>query len=199
MVEKRSAGSGLDGDYSGGPRGGSRDHPAFTSHQVPALFFFSGLHGDYHKPSDTWDKIDAPAAARLLALVADVAQTLRDTTERPAFVKLAAPAPHGGGDNPGPVSGYGPYFGSIPDFAEGIVGVKFADVREGSPAAKAGLKAGDIMVEFDGKPLQNLYDFTYSLRCKKPGDQVKVKVLRHGQPLEVTAPLSRPQLTEPRP
>jgi hypothetical protein len=178
-------------DYSGGPSEGSSDHTSFTAHQVPALFFFSGLHGDYHKPSDTWDKIDAPAAAKLLALVSGVADSLRDAPDRPAFVKLAAPAPHGGGDNPGPVSGYGPYFGSVPDFAEGIVGVKFADVREGSPAAKAGLKAGDIMVEFDGKPLQNLYDFTYALRGKKPGDQVKVKVLRNGQPLEVTAVLSR--------
>ena len=112
---------------------------------------------------------------------------------RPPRVRASSqpPAPHGGGDSSPPVSGYGPYFGSIPDFAEGIVGVKFADVREGSPAAKAGLKAGDIMVEFDGKALQNLYDFTYALRAKKPGDQVKVKVLRDGKPLEVTATLSR--------
>uniref|UniRef100_Q028V5 Peptidase M28 n=1 Tax=Solibacter usitatus (strain Ellin6076) TaxID=234267 RepID=Q028V5_SOLUE len=190
-IEKLLPQYSLKVDYSGGPSEGSSDHTSFTAHQVPALFFFSGLHGDYHKPSDTWDKIDAPAAAKLLALVSGVADSLRDAPGRPAFVKLAAPVPHGGGDNPGPVSGYGPYFGSIPDFAEGIVGVKFADVREGSPAAKAGLKAGDIMVEFDGKALQNLYDFTYALRGKKPGDQVKVKVLRNGQPLEVTATLSR--------
>jgi hypothetical protein len=191
MLEKVIATSGLNVDYSGGTSEGSSDHTSFTSHQVPALFFFSGLHADYHKPSDTWDKIDAPAAVRLLALVAEVAQTLRDTPERPVFVKLAAPSPHGGGDSPGPVSGYGPYFGSIPDFGEGIVGVKFADVREGSPAAKAGLRAGDIMIEFDGKPIQNLYDFTYALRAKKPGDTVKVKVTRDGKPLDVTAVLSR--------
>ena len=166
-VEKLMPQYTLKVDYSGGPSYGSSDHTSFTTNQVPVLFFFSGLHGDYHKPSDTWDKIDAPDAAKLLALVADVADALRDAPDRPAFVKVAAPAPHGGGDNPGPVSGYGPYFGSIPDFAEGIVGVKFADVREGSPAAKAGLKAGDIMVEFDGKPIQNLYDFTYALRGKK--------------------------------
>jgi hypothetical protein len=190
-VEKLIPQSGLKVDYSGGPSEGSSDHTSFTAHQVPALFFFSGLHADYHKPSDTWDKIDAVAAAKMLAMVSSVADALRDAPERPRFVKLAAPAPHGGGDNPGPVTGYGPYFGSIPDFAEGIVGVKFADVREGSPAAKAGLKAGDIMVEFDGKALQNLYDFTYALRGKKPGDTVKVKVMREGKPLEVTATLSR--------
>ena len=191
MLEKLVPASSLKVDYSGGASEGSSDHTSFTSHQVPALFFFSGLHGDYHKPSDTWDKIDAPAAAKLLAMVAEVAQALRDTPERPAFVKLAAPAPHGGDSNPGPVSGYGPYFGSIPDFGEGVTGVKFGDVREGSPAAKAGLKAGDIMIEFDGKPIQNLYDFTYALRGKKPGDEVKVKVTRDGKPLEVSAVLSR--------
>ena len=63
-------------------------------------------------------------------------------------------------------------------------GVKFADVRDGSPAAKAGLKAGDILVEFDGKRIQNLYDFTYALRAKKPGDTVLVKVIRSGQTIE---------------
>jgi membrane-associated protease RseP (regulator of RpoE activity) len=191
MLEKLIPASGLKVDYSGGPSEGSSDHTSFTAHQVPALFFFSGLHSDYHKPSDTWDKIDAPAAAKLLALVAEVAQSLQDAGERPVFVKLAAPVPHAGGDTSAAPTGYGPYFGSIPDFGEGITGVKFADVREGSPAAKAGLKAGDIMTEFDGKPIQNLYDFTYALRGKKPGDEVKVKVTRDGKPLEVTAVLSR--------
>jgi S1-C subfamily serine protease len=178
-------------DYSGGTTEGSSDHTSFTSHQVPALFFFSGLHADYHKPSDTWDKIDATAAAKLLSLVAEVAQSLRDMPERPAFVKLAAPTPHSGDTSAAPAPGYGPYFGSIPDFAEGTVGVKFSDVRENSPAAKAGLKGGDILTEFDGKPIQNLYDFTYALRARKPGDEVKVKVTRDGKPLEVTVVLSR--------
>ena len=79
----------------------------------------------------------------------------------------------------------------MPDFGEGITGVKFSDVREGSPAAKAGLKAGDVMVEWDGKPIQNLYDFTYALRGKKPGDEVKVKVMRDGKPLEVNVLLTK--------
>jgi hypothetical protein len=192
MLERLIPNSGLRVDYSGGASEGSSDHTSFTSHQVPALFFFSGLHADYHKPSDTWDKIDAPAAARLLALVAEVAESLRDAPERPAFVKLAAPAPHSGGEPAaGPTTGYGAYFGSVPDFAEGTAGVKFSDVRENSPAAKAGLKGGDIMTEFDGKPIQNLYDFTYALRARKPGDEVKVKVTRDGKPLEVTVVLAR--------
>ena len=77
--------------------------------------------------------------------------------------------------------GYGPYFGSVPDFAETKNGVRFADVRDGSPAAKAGLKGGDVLIEFDGKPIQNLYDFTYALRAKRPGDEVVVKVRRGGE------------------
>jgi len=88
-------------------------------------------------------------------------------------------------------SGYGPDFGSIPDFGEGVKGVKFADIREGSPAAKAGLKAGDVLVEFDGKPIQNLYDFTYALRAKKPGDEVMVKVMRGSEPVEVKVLLTK--------
>jgi membrane-associated protease RseP (regulator of RpoE activity) len=164
---------------------GSSDHASFSAKQVPVLFFFSGLHADYHKPSDTWDKIDATDAASVLGLVADIADILREQGGRPQFVRVAPPAHAEGTAGPvGGQSGYGAYFGSVPDFGEGTKGVKFADVREGSPAAKAGLKAGDILVEFDGKPIQNLYDFTYALRSKKPGDQVKVRVLRDGQPLE---------------
>jgi len=153
------------------------------------LFFFSGLHSDYHRPSDTWDKIDAPDAVRLLALVSDITDHLREEAVRPQFVRVKeAAGPHGGSmaaSAGGAATGYGPYFGSIPDFTELPNGVRFADVREGSPAGKAGLKGGDVMVEFDGKAIQNLYDFTYALRAKKPGDEVMVKVLRGKEPVEV--------------
>ena len=88
-------------------------------------------------------------------------------------------------------SGYGPYFGSVPDFGEGIKGVKFSDVTPGSPAAKAGLKADDILVEFAGKPIGNLYDFTYALRAEMPGDTVAVKVMRSGKPLDVSVTLGK--------
>ena len=184
----------LNVDYSDSSGYGSSDHTSFTIGKVPVLFFFSGLHGDYHKPSDTWDKIDAPDAVTVLDLVAEVTEDLREADGRPQFVRVAPPA-HGGGGT-GPVSsssggGYGPSFGSVPDFGEGVKGVKFADVREGTPAAKAGLKAGDILVEFDGKTIGNLYDFTYALRAKKPGDEVKVKVMRDGKPLEVSVLLTK--------
>jgi hypothetical protein len=161
---------------------GASDHTSFTAKHVPVVFFFSGLHADYHRPSDTWDKIDAPGTVRLLDLIADLSWQLANEAQRPQYVRVAEPSPQGGVGGGG---GYGPAFGSIPDFSEVPGGgVKFADVREGSPAAKAGLKAGDILVEFDGKRIQNLYDFTYALRAKKPGDTVLVRVIRSGQPIE---------------
>jgi Peptidase family M28/PDZ domain/PA domain len=166
---------------------GSSDHTSFTAKHVPVLFFFSGLHADYHKPSDTWDKIDAPDAVRLLDLIADVTNRLTDGSPRPQYVRVVEAQQAGetashSGTSSG--SGYGPDFGSIPDFTEIPNGVRFADVRPGSPAAKAGLKAGDVLTQFDGKPIQNLYDFTYALRAKKPGQEVLVKVLRGTETIE---------------
>ncbi len=160
---------------------GSSDHTSFTAKQVPVLFFFSGLHGDYHKPSDTWDKINAPDAVRVLQLVAGMVQKLEIQKDRPAFVTVKEDSnPHAGSisgtaNNGG---GYGPYFGSVPDFAEPPTGVRFADVHPDSPAGLAGLKAGDILIAFDGVEIRNLYDFTYSLRAHKVGDEVTVQVLR---------------------
>ena len=96
LLEKVAPKYPLKVDFSEGPESGSSDHASFITGQVPSLFFFSGLHADYHKPSDTWDKIDAPDAARLLAMVAEVADDLRDEAGRPQFVK-AAPVAHGEG------------------------------------------------------------------------------------------------------
>ena len=159
---------------------GSSDHTSFTTKQVPVLFFFSGLHGDYHKPSDTWDKINSKSAVELLTYIGGTVQRLANDSSRPQYVRVLPPvSAHGSGSAPsGGGSGYGPAFGSVPDFAEPPTGVRFADVRDGTPAHKAGLKAGDILISFDGKKVQNLMDFTVLLRQKKPGDEVEVKVLR---------------------
>jgi hypothetical protein len=169
---------------------GASDHTSFTTKQIPTLFFFSGLHSDYHKASDTADKINAPDAVRLLDEVADIAESLAEAPQRPEFIRVQEPA-HAGSVSSSGSGGYGPYFGSIPDFGGPANGVRFSDVRDGSPAAKAGFKAGDVMVEFDGKPIQNLYDFTYALRAHKPGDTVKVKVLRDGKPVEADVLLTK--------
>lgn len=164
---------------------GASDHTSFTAKQIPTLFFFSGLHSDYHKPGDTWDKINTAGAVAVLEEVAAVTVRLANDTERPEFIRVKDAGPHSGNmsSSGGGGSGYGPYFGSIPDFGESPDGVRFADVRDGSPAAQAGLKAGDVLTEFDGTPIKNLYDFTYALRQHKPGDVVKVRVLRDKVPV----------------
>jgi aminopeptidase YwaD len=163
----------------------SSDHTSFVTKKIPSLFFFSGLHSDYHKPSDTWEKINAPSAARLLDMVASVAIQLANASDFPAFQVVAEDKPAAGGGG----GGYGPYFGSIPDFGQTENGVKFSDVKPNSPAAKAGLKAGDIMIQFGDKPIKNLYDFTDALRRSKVGDVVEVKVLRDGQPVTASVKL----------
>ncbi len=179
-------------DYSDNSGYGSSDHTSFTAKQVPVLFFFSGLHGDYHKPSDTWDKIDAKAGIEVVELVAAVTDRLDSDPGRPQFVRVEEKDnPHAGVASSGSGSGYGPYFGSIPDFAEPPRGVRFADITPGSPAAKAGLKAGDILVKFGSDAIQNLYDFTYALRAHKAGEEVEVEVLRNDKSLT-----AKVQLTE---
>jgi hypothetical protein len=169
---------------------GESDHTSFTTKGVPVLFFFSGLHADYHKPSDTADKIDAPDAAKLLDYVADLVTRLAGDQDRPQFIRVPEPPQPLSSSGSGAGSGYGPNFGSIPDFNEPPKGVRFADVRDGTPAAKAGLRAGDILIEFDGKEIGNLYDFTYALRAHKAGDLVLVKVLRGSQTIEANVLLT---------
>ncbi len=165
------------------------DHTSFVGKKIPVLFFFSGLHSDYHKPSDTWDKIDAPDAAKLLDFIDDIALKIDSANERVAFVTVKEEQPGGQAASGG--SGYGPYFGSIPDFGEEEDGVKFSDIRPGSPAAKAGFKAGDVLVQFGDKPIHNLYDFTDALRRSKVGDVVEVRVLRDGKPVNASVKLEQ--------
>ena len=167
----------------------SSDHTSFVTKRIPVLFFFSGLHSDYHKPSDTWDKISPDPAAQLLNIVARLTVELASDSERPAFITVVENNPHSGVSGGG--GGYGPYFGSIPDFGQTENGVKFSDVKPGSPAAKAGLKAGDVLIQFGDKPIKNLYDFTDALRRSKVGDVVPVTVLREGKELKVDVKLEQ--------
>jgi hypothetical protein len=173
-------------EYSAGGYSSS-DHTSFVTKKIPVLFFFSGLHSDYHKPSDTWDKINSPSAARLLDMIGNVTVQLAEAPDPPTFQVVAEDRPSTGGGG----GGYGPYFGSIPDFGQTENGVKFSDVKPNSPAAKAGLKAGDVLIQFDDKPIKNLYDFTDALRRSKVGDVVEVKVIRDGQPINASVKLEQ--------
>lgn len=180
----------------GGPGAGASDDATFLLRKIPAINFFSGFHSDYHRPTDTWEKIDAAGGAAVADLALALAKQLANRAQRPEFVETvtqdhgASSTSSGGSGSVGPVAGYGPYFGSVPDFAEEGQGVKFADVRAGSPAAKAGFRQGDVMVEFGGAPIKTLYDFTFALRDKKPGDKVDVTVLRNGKRVTATVELT---------
>jgi hypothetical protein len=175
----------------------SSDHTSFVAKQIPVLFFFSGLHADYHKPSDTWDKIDAPDASKLVDMIGKLSLELDTAPAKPAFVNVVEHEnPHAGiasgvASGVGGPGGYGPYFGSIPDFGQSEKGVRFSDVQPNSPAAKAGLKGGDVLLQFGEKQILNLYDFTDALRGSKVGDVVEVTVLRDGKPLKASVKLEQ--------
>ncbi len=186
VIEQAAAKENFKVEYSAGGYSAS-DHTSFVTKHIPVLFFFSGLHSDYHKPSDTWEKINAQSAARLVDVVGDAAQQLASAQDRPTFVTVMEDKPLSGVGG----SGYGPYFGSIPDFGQVENGVKFSDVKPASPADKAGLKAGDILVQFGDKPIKNLYDFTDALRRSKVGDVVEVTVMRDGKPLKASVKLEQ--------
>ena len=185
-LEQADAKSNFKIEYSAGGYSAS-DHTSFVTKHIPVLFFFSGLHSDYHKPSDTWEKINPQAAARLVGVVGNTGLQLAQASDRPTFVAVVEDKPLAGGSG----GGYGPYFGSIPDFGQVENGVKFSDVKPASPAEKAGLKAGDILVQFGDKPIKNLYDFTDALRRSKVGDVVDVTVMRDGQPVKASVKLEQ--------
>jgi hypothetical protein len=172
----------------------SSDQTSFVAKKIPVLFFFSGLHSDYHKPSDTWDKINAPDAAKLVDMIGKLSLDLDAAAGKPSFVTVAQNGnPHEGvASGVGGGGGYGPYFGSVPDFGQAEKqGVRFSDVEPNSPAAKAGLKGGDVLVQFGDKKILNLYDFTDALRGSKVGDIVKVVVLRDGKPFNASVKLEQ--------
>ena len=135
-----------------------------------------------------FSSLKAASAAGLLQLVADTTQHLAESSTRPEYVRVAAPAQVATASASN--SGYGPYFGSVPDMSEVAGGFRLADVRDGGPASKAGLKAGDIIYEFAGSPIKNLYDFSQALRMHKPGDEVLVKWRREGKEMEGKATLT---------
>ena len=165
---------------------GPSDHTPFYTKERPVLMFYTGPHADYHRPSDTPDKINAEGMQTVVRLVFRVATALAQRVEPLTFVKVKGEPPRSGERG----AGYGAYFGSIPDFsASSTPGVKLAGVRPESPAEKAGLRAGDVIVTFAGVTIRNLEDLVFALRSKRAGDQVEVTYRRDGQTLRNQATL----------
>jgi len=170
---------------------GPSDHSSFYGAGVPVLHFFTNTHADYHRATDDWQKIVPGGIDRITDLAAGIVRHLAGTGDMVAMSltpvqQAAPPAPANETER---ARGYGPYLGTIPDMTPRDFGVRFTGVREGSPAEQAGLRAGDVMVEFDGKPIADLYAYAYALREKKPGDVVKIVVERDGKRLTVNAVL----------
>ena len=167
---------------------GASDQQSFYTKNVPVLFFFTGTHPQYHTPQDTVDLINAEGEAKVLSLVADCARRVANAPARPTFQRIQTP------EQNAPSRGLRVYFGSVPDYAAMVEGVQLNGVREGSPAEKAGLRAGDIITKFGDKIIKNVYDYTYALQDHKPGDVVQVVVTRAAQPLTLTVTLTaRPE------
>jgi hypothetical protein len=166
---------------------GRSDNISFYNNKVPALHFFAGMHDDYHRPTDTWEKLNYEGMNRIADLVLGVARAIADVNEEIQFVALPSRQP---GTDPGEGPPLRVYFGSIPDYDSGDAGVKLAGVSPGSPAALAGLREGDLIVQFAGAKIHNIEDLMEQLMAKKPGDEVEVVVLRSGTPLTAKATLA---------
>ena len=165
---------------------GRSDHMSFYNRKIPVLHFFTGTHGDYHRPSDTWDKINIEGTAKVSDLVLISALEIADAKEPPNFASLPSRPP---GDQAEGEMKLGTYLGSIPDYGANTGGVQLAGVTEGSPAARAGLREGDIIVQLAEMKIQNIEDLTAALQARKPGDEVEITVLRTGKPVTLKATL----------
>jgi hypothetical protein len=167
---------------------GPSDHQSFYKKNVPVLMLFTGAHADYHKPSDTWDKVHGAGLARVAHFAAALVESL-DARPRLAFTRAKVDSTPG--RKAGVGGGFGAYLGTIPDYMQTEGGVLLDGVRDGSPAAQAGLREDDVIVRFDGMRVDNIYDYMFALRTRKPGQEVRITVKRAGEEKELVATLGR--------
>ena len=150
---------------------GPSDHSSFYSKQIPVLFFWTGTHEDYHKPSDTSDKINYEAEARVLSLIARIVRDIDQGDKRPTYTVAKS-------ESAGRSTGFRVYLGTIPNYADTNDGLLLDGVRDDSPAANAGLKAGDRIMKIAGRDVHNVYDYTYALGEMKAGQEYMIEVVR---------------------
>jgi hypothetical protein len=165
---------------------GPSDQSSFYSKNIPVLFFFTGLHSDYHKPSDTYDKINSEGEAKVLKMVYDIIIDLDLLSTKPEFTKVVESSDKK--QETGPVR---VYVGTIPDFSSNEEGYKISGVSPDSPAEKGGIQAGDLMIKFAGRDVKNIYDYTAALGEHKPGEEVEVVVIRNKEEVTVKVTLGK--------
>jgi hypothetical protein len=166
---------------------GPSDHSSFYAKQVPVLFFWTGTHNDYHKPSDTADKINYEGEGRIVSFVARIIRDIDQSDKRPTYAVARS-------ESQGRSMGFRVYLGTIPNYAETNDGLKLDGVRDDSPASKAGLKAGDRIVKMAGHEVKNVYDYTYALGEMKAGQEYEVEIVRGSERLTLRiTPAARKQ------
>jgi hypothetical protein len=184
LVDRLAAAHGLTAAKEAGGFGPS-DHASFYAKKIPVLHLFTGAHADYHRPTDTAEKINYEGLVRLADLVTELVRELATAPERPGYIEVASPQFARGGDRP--------YFGSIPDFGKPGGGYAISGVAKDSPAARGGLAGGDLIVKVGASAITNLEDFDSALRKHKGGDTVPVVVLRDGREVSLEVTLGPPR------
>ena len=156
------------------------DVGSFNTASVACLTFFTGAHQEYHKPSDTADKINYEDLVRVGELASGVVKRLMDSAEVPLFTKVEQKAETGGR------AGLRLFTGTIPDYASDVKGLLLGGVIGGGPAEQAGLAKGDVVIEIAGQSITNIYDYTFALELLKIGEPAKVIYMRGGEKRETT-------------
>lgn len=158
------------------------DSMSFYLGEVPSISFFTGSHEDYHSPRDTAERINYPGLVKSISVVQKYIEKLESAKSNVVnYVKVE-------GNNGQKLEGrqFRIYLGTIPDYSqEGVKGVRVSGASKNSPAEKAGIKTGDVIVEFDKTKIENLYDYVYALQSVKPNQTTKMNVLRDGKPVSL--------------
>jgi hypothetical protein len=152
------------------------DVASFNQASVPCLNFFTGTHTDYHRPSDTADKINYEDLDRVVSFAAAILRRVAELDTPPQFTKVEQATDQGGGR-----AGVRVFTGTIPDYSTEVKGLLLSGVIGGGPAEAAGLQKGDVIVEIAGQTIANIYDYTYALDVLKIGEPTKVVYLRAGE------------------
>jgi S1-C subfamily serine protease len=142
---------------------------------------FTGVHDDYHLPSDTAEKIDVGGIDLAATLAARLTYAVTERSDRLVFVDPPAAAPHGAGAGSGTGRGFKVSLGTIPDYAWQGKGVKLTGARPDSPAIRAGLQAGDVILKLGAHEVTNVHDYVFALGDLEPGRETTVEIERDGK------------------
>jgi len=151
---------------------GPSDHSSFYTKKIPVLFFFTGTHLDYHKPSDTSDKINYSGLSKIVDYVGAIARTIDQNTAKPTYTVSKSISPTGGRMS------FNITLGTIPGYSDSSDGMVIDGVRDDSPASRAGLKGNDKIVMLAGKEVKNVQDYTKLLGEMKADVEYEVVVVR---------------------